>query len=355
MPATGRGQASENGTVTGVIKDRDSGIPMKGMITFPGTQLPALVSDSLGRYQAELSPGEYKLHIYANGYRWIERKVTVSSGKTEQWDLTLKRREAAFSGTILDSISRLPVKARIINLGSIPLDVFSGQNGAFQTAVRPGSYQLSITAKGYKSLAKAIVFRDKDQQKVEMLLSRTSSGDGGKWQVRLGGGTIKPMGGIIPEADYGYVVKMEASREVFTNISAGLSLGYGSNKIKGILWDPNYALYQTNYISAELEAKYRFQFWRKIIPYALVDAGIVSWENTYDGSAFVDSATAQEQKSLSPIFRGGAGIEYRVGANVFLWAQGRGGMFLNGDKITTGHSIKDNLLPEASVGAGYSF
>ncbi|MDO9068477.1 MAG: hypothetical protein Q7W05_08475, partial [Deltaproteobacteria bacterium] len=61
------------------------------------------------------------------------------------------------------------------------------------------------------------------------------------------------------------------------------------------------------------------------------------------------------QKAASPIIAGGAGMEYQITPAIFLWAQGKGGMFLSGDKITTGSGIKDNLLAEGLLGVGYKF
>ena len=48
-------------------------------------------------------------------------------------------------------------------------------------------------------------------------------------------------------------------------------------------------------------------------------------------------------------------MEYQITPAIFLWGQGKGGMFLSGGKITTGSGIKDNLMAEASLGAGYKF
>ncbi|MBI5805250.1 carboxypeptidase regulatory-like domain-containing protein [candidate division TA06 bacterium] len=350
-----RAQTPVPGTIVGVIKDRESGAPMKGMITFPGLDLAALVSDSAGNYKVDLAPGEYKMHIYANGYRWIERKLTVTSGKTEQWDLTLKRKEAVITGTVQDSATAVPIKAHITNLGSIPIDLYSDAAGKFQLTVKPGAYQFSFAAQGYKSDVKNLSLKDKAQSQLDVKLARAGSSASGKWQAMLGGGVTKLMGGVLPEASYGYMMKLGAGYNLNEKFAFCFNGGYGSNKIKGILWDPNYQLYQTNYIDAEVDARYKFNFWEKITPYLMAGGGILYWENVYNGALYKDPATGVDQTAVSPIIAGGAGMEYQITPAIFLWAQGKGGMFLTGDKITTGYLIKDNLIAEGSLGAGYKF
>jgi opacity protein-like surface antigen len=328
---------------------------MKGMITFPGMDIAALVSDSAGNYKVDLAPGEYKMHIYANGYRWIERKMTVTTGKTEQWDLTLKRKEAVITGMVLDSATAGPIKAHITNLGSIPVDFYSDAGGKFQTTVKPGAYQFSFAAPGYRTEIKNLSLKDKAQSQMDVRLARSRSSASEKWQVMLGGGVIKSMGGFISESDYGYMIKLGAGFNLNDKFTFCINGGYGSNKLRESVWEANYELYQTNYIAAEFDARYKFHFWEKITPYVMAGGGILYWENIYNGAPYVDPVTGEEQKAASPIIAGGAGAEYQLTPAFFLWGQGKGGMFLSGDKITTGSQVKANLLAEGSLGVSYKF
>ena len=348
-------QTPAPGTIVGVIRDRESGAPMKGMITFPGLDIAALVSDSAGNYKVDLVPGEYKMHIYANGYRWIERKLTVTPGKTEQWDLTLKRKESVIAGTVQDSATAGPLKAHITNLGSIPVDLYSDAGGNFQLTVKPGAYQFSFSAPGYKPLVKNLSLKDKTQSQLDVRLAKSISAASGRWQAMLGGGLIKSMGGVLSESNYGYMIKLGAGFNLNDKFTFCLNGGYGSSKLRETVWEANYELYQTNYIDVEVDARYKLHFFEKITPYVLAGGGILSWQNIYNGAAYVDPVTGEEQKGASPIIAGGAGAEYQITPAIFLWAQGKGGMFISGGKITTGSQIKDNLLAEASLGAGYKF
>jgi len=349
-------QEPAKGSIAGAIKDRDSGVPMKGMITFPGTDVPGVMSDSAGRYQAELAPGDYKVHIYANGYRWIERKITVAAGQAEKWDLTLKRRVVEVSGIVSDSTSGRPLKALISITGSQSLQTESqAGDGGYRAEVKPGNYQIMFTAPGYSPASRSLSLRDRLPQKLDVKLYGKGAPASGKWQIFAGGGVIKTLGGILSESNFGYMVRIGGGMDIGNSIVAGLSLGFGGNKLRESVWEANYQLYQNSYINIEAEGRYKFSFWEKVTPYILVGAGILSWQNTYDGAVYVDSATGEEQKGVSPIFRGGVGLEYSVASKVFLWGRGSGGMFMTGDKITTGSGIKDSQIAEGSLGVGYRF
>ena len=159
------------GAIAGLIKDRDNGIPMKGMITFPGSDVPGVVSDEMGKYLARLNPGEYKIHIYANGYRWIERKIQVKAGKNEKWDLTLKRKLGTVAGKVVDGATGLPIMATLqfvnAHLPELKSDTGSGE---FTTQVPPGKYKLVATADGYADKEIDFSIKDKDNQQPQFVM-----------------------------------------------------------------------------------------------------------------------------------------------------------------------------------------
>ena len=158
--------------IAGLIKDRDNGIPMKGMITFPGSDVPGVVSDEMGKYLARLNPGEYKIHIYANGYRWIERKIQVKAGKDEKWDLTLKRKLGTIAGKVIDGASGLPLTATLQFVNARLPDLTSdGNSGEFTTLVPPGKYKLVAKADGYADKEIDLAIKDKENQTPQFVMS----------------------------------------------------------------------------------------------------------------------------------------------------------------------------------------
>ncbi len=165
--------ASLLGSIAGLIKDRDSGIPMKGMITFPGSDVPGVVSDELGSYVSKLPPGEYKIHIYANGYRWIQRKIQVKPGKGEKWDLTLKRKLGTIAGRVSDAATGAPVTAVLSFAGSrLPNLAADPGTGEFTALVPPGKYQLVAKADGYADRQVELTVKDRDTKTADFPLAR---------------------------------------------------------------------------------------------------------------------------------------------------------------------------------------
>lgn len=168
-------QAIIMGGIAGMIKDRDNQVPMKGMITFPGSDLPGLVSDNMGTYVSQLPPGEYKIHIYANGYRWLERKINVEPGKTIKWDLTLKRKLGTIAGKVVDAATGAPLAATLAFAGStIPEFKADPTTGAFEVQVPPGKYRLSATVPGYQSQEFEHTVKDKSEIKQDFTLQSLS-------------------------------------------------------------------------------------------------------------------------------------------------------------------------------------
>lgn len=165
-----------SGTIAGLIKDRDTGVPMKGMITFPGAGIPGAVSDDIGKYLAELPPGDYKIHIYANGYRWLERKIKVEPGKKEKWDLTLKRKLGTIKGTVTDAATGQPIAASFSFVGK-DLPEFSAdpQSGEYGAQAPPGKYSLSVTADGYRSQSIEVTARDRQETITDFTLQPIAS------------------------------------------------------------------------------------------------------------------------------------------------------------------------------------
>lgn len=168
-------QALIMGGIAGMIKDRDNQVPMKGMITFPGSDLPGLVSDNMGTYVSQLPPGEYKIHIYANGYRWLERRIQVEPGKTIKWDLTLKRKLGSIAGRVVDAATGAPLAATLSFAGtSIPAIASDPATGAFEAQVPPGKYRLSASAPGYQSQEFEHTIKDKAEIKQDFTLQSLS-------------------------------------------------------------------------------------------------------------------------------------------------------------------------------------
>lgn len=164
------------GAIAGMIKDRDTGVPMKGMITFPGAGIPGTVSDDIGKYLTELPPGDYKIHIYANGYRWLERKIVVEPGKKEKWDLTLKRKLGTVKGTVNDASTGNPINATFTFVGKdLPEFNSNPSSGEYNNQAPPGKYSLSVTANGYQTETLEVTIKDRQEAVNDIYLKPLSA------------------------------------------------------------------------------------------------------------------------------------------------------------------------------------
>jgi len=153
------------GIIAGLIRDSRTGSPVKCMISFPGADLPAIVSDVNGRFSATMPPGEYKIEVMANGYRMVQRKLVLASRQNENWDIKLNRREGQFSIAVTDAASGKPMTADVRFKDSVLPDAKAdAATGQYRTALAPGKYTLTVAAPGYVAQEMTISIKDKEEK-----------------------------------------------------------------------------------------------------------------------------------------------------------------------------------------------
>lgn len=150
------------GTIAGLIRHRKTSQPIRGMISFPGTNLPAVVSEPNGNYRLTLNPGIYRIKIMANGFRAIERTMEVKPGVSLPWDLELSPREGTIKGQVSDALTGNPVLA-LISFGENGDRYYTDQaTGAFSVILSaPKKYNISVSADGYQPYQTSISLTDK--------------------------------------------------------------------------------------------------------------------------------------------------------------------------------------------------
>ena len=152
------------GTIAGLIRHRKTSQPIRGMISFPGTSLPAVVSEPNGNYQLTLNPGIYRIKIMANGFRAIERTLEVKPGESRSWDLDLSPREGTIKGQVSDALTGKPVLA-LISFDENGDKYYNDQaSGAFSFALSaPKKYNISVSADGYQPYQTSFSLTDKEE------------------------------------------------------------------------------------------------------------------------------------------------------------------------------------------------
>jgi len=159
------------GTIAGMIKQRKTNQPIRGMISFPGTDIPAVLSEPNGNYQLKLKPGTYNIKVMANGFRTVDRKIEVKSGESQSWDLTLSPREGVIKGQVSDGTSGKPVLAVITINGNG--DKFNNDptSGGFNfTLAAPKKYEITVAADGYQTFQTSVSLTDKEESIQNIIL-----------------------------------------------------------------------------------------------------------------------------------------------------------------------------------------
>ena len=159
------------GAVAGIIRDNSSGTAIKSIISFPGQDVPSVISDDLGSYRLKLKPGRYKIQVKANGYRTITREMEVKAGQDAGWELSLNKRQGQITIKITDASGKRPLQA-LLNFGADGQQAFSTDpvSGQYRASLVPGNYTLTVGAQGYISQNLDLTIKDKDdlQQSVAL-------------------------------------------------------------------------------------------------------------------------------------------------------------------------------------------
>ena len=151
------------GAVAGIIKDNSSGAAIKGIISFPGRDIPAVISDAKGSYKLKLKPGRYKIQVKADGYRTITREMEVKAGQDAGWALDLNKKMGQLTLKVTDAAGQKPLKASL-TFGADGQQVFTTDpvSGQYQARLAPGNYSLTVGAPGYISQNVSLTIKDKD-------------------------------------------------------------------------------------------------------------------------------------------------------------------------------------------------
>jgi hypothetical protein len=159
------------GAVAGIIKDNTSGGAIKGIISFPDRDIPAVISDASGSYRLKLKPGQYKVQVKANGYRTITRELEIKPGQDEGWELGLNKKLGQMTVTVTDASNKNPLRASL-NFGNGGQQSFSTDpvSGQYLAKLAPGNYTLTVGAPGYISQNITMAIKDKDdlQQSISL-------------------------------------------------------------------------------------------------------------------------------------------------------------------------------------------
>lgn len=157
-PVTPTVDEPKTGTLRGILRS-DTGQPLANAeVTVRVGDVERVTStDAEGNYEiGELPLGKGTLRVVAEGYDERSTPIEVAPGVNSPADLELT--ESTPSGQLrglIRSFAGQGVKAKIsVSPGDISLD--SEQDGSFQVDIAPGSYEVTIEARGYASQTRSV-------------------------------------------------------------------------------------------------------------------------------------------------------------------------------------------------------
>jgi outer membrane protein OmpA-like peptidoglycan-associated protein len=153
--------APTTGTVSGVVTSVETGEPVQGTISFPGTAVPPVVSDpTTGYYTVVIPEGSVPFAVSAEGYLPASATVVIQGGTSvvKDFQLELQPSGGAIAGTVTDQETGDPVVATI----SFP-DIEDGPTattnaeGVYQVEVPAGTWTIKVEAEDYLPQSQPVV------------------------------------------------------------------------------------------------------------------------------------------------------------------------------------------------------
>ncbi len=151
--------------ITGKVFDSSTRTPVAlADITFPGSTVEAVRTNPDGLYSADVTPGNYRIHVEHRDYRPDEKVIAIKEGEKQVIDFELVKigvPQATLTGKIADADSLTPVMATLSFVGtSIKPVTPEPSTGIYKTTVPPGTYSLKVDAEGYLPQSTPIVLAD---------------------------------------------------------------------------------------------------------------------------------------------------------------------------------------------------
>ena len=179
-----------SGNLTGTVIDDDDGVPIAGVtISYPsgGPPSPTVQTDSGGRYLlSDLPVGTLLMNLTASQpFNSQNFTVTIRSGQTIQKNFQLR------ANTYLSIAVKgggKPLPGATVNAGN-----FSGTtdtSGMVRLEVRPGTYDVEVTAEGYTTAKLTILVEKGKTTSSTVTISKTGGGGG-----TIGGGSMLLIAG----------------------------------------------------------------------------------------------------------------------------------------------------------------
>ena len=145
-------EVKTTGTVSGMITDAETGEAVSATISFPGTTILPVYSDSeTGFYTVVVPEGSIPFTVNADGYLPASATVVIEGGQTLVKDYIL---QPSLGGRVVGTITDLETGDPVIATISIPdmeeeISVVTNADGVYEIGIPAGTWTIKIEAEDY--------------------------------------------------------------------------------------------------------------------------------------------------------------------------------------------------------------
>ncbi|PIE51416.1 hypothetical protein CSA37_11860 [Candidatus Fermentibacteria bacterium] len=143
-------ESEDVSTLSGVVTDSITGLPVFATITFPGMAVANVTSDAeTGFYTYNIPAGEVPVAVIAPGYKTANAIVIAEKNHSATLDFALVSNTGTLSGCIKDDQGR-PIEGAKVTIGTpTPVIVTTDATGMFTAQVMGGTLPVAVQADGW--------------------------------------------------------------------------------------------------------------------------------------------------------------------------------------------------------------
>jgi ferric-dicitrate binding protein FerR (iron transport regulator) len=167
-----------------------------------------------------------------------------------------------------------------------------------------------------------------------------------KIEVAAGAGGVKLMGGAVDLSDIGYLGGVKLGYNFNQSWGVGVFGSYGEVKCILVDWYPEGPNYKTTVIPGGAWLRYYLLTDYKVLPYAFMEAGVVSWQNK--------RLEAELTNGISPFGGVGAGVKFALSDYVSIYVEGSGAYMMT-DTVSVGDMDENNMMARGGAGVSVGF
>lgn len=137
-------------TLSGIVTDSLSGLPVYATITFPGVPIATVTSDeNTGFYTHRIPAGQIPVTVVAPGYGHSSAVVVLGRNESATLDFALLPNLGTITGSVKDGEGR-PIEGAQVTVGTTnPVTVTTNSVGVFSLNAEAGTWPVSVQRDGF--------------------------------------------------------------------------------------------------------------------------------------------------------------------------------------------------------------